>query len=225
MSKSQSGRKSGKARYSLSGIIITVVVLLACVLTAKVDDRADTLWDKLGDWIRREYGMSLDELNATPEMKQLRDSGLPEEAIYPSIQGQYGKGDLYTVTDNSYVTVRVLSSPPYREWTVKDAGWTYDRGSLLPDVVAKLEPVESGDSACARVYFGTFPPEAYHQTYTMASITVHGTQATMQRQLNWQPWSSTRKDIEFFVVSQEEKDILVKLHNMCQSRLCNFPQD
>jgi hypothetical protein len=65
MNRSGSGSKSIKIINSL----ILIILLVAGVLFFKINDQP-TLWDKMVKKIRLERGMSLDELNATPEMKQ-----------------------------------------------------------------------------------------------------------------------------------------------------------
>jgi hypothetical protein len=221
MNKSGSGMKFKTIFNSL----ILIIFIVAGVLFTKINDQP-TLWDKLVNRFRQEFGMSLEELNATPEMKKLRESGLPEEAIYPYIQGPQKSSDLYPVTDNSTVTVFVASGD-YEKWSVKNASFSDYSGAQIDDVVQKVEPMEGGSVgiAYAMVYFGSFPPGAYHQTYTMHEITLNGTQTTIKQQLNWQPFFLTRRDVNFLVVSQEEMDLLNKVRKMCKAKWCDFSQD
>ncbi len=195
------------------GTVIAILVIVGGVLTVKVDDDALTLWDKLSIWMQQQYGTSWEEIKNTPEFRQLISSGVPEDAIYTHITKK-GRTELHPVTNNDIIRI-VISSPTYREWVLKKARYSYAPGSLLPDVVEKIEPVAVDGIAYADIYFGTFPQEAYHETYTISKITLQGEQATMQRQLNWQPFTSTKEDVHILVVSQDEMELLVQLIRKC----------
>jgi hypothetical protein len=195
------------------GTVIVILIIIGGVLTVRVDDDAPTLWDKLSVRLQQQFGTSWEEIKDTPEFEKLINSGVPEEAIYTHIIKKE-KYELHPVTNDDVIRI-AISSPDYREWVLKDAKYSCDPGSLLPDAVEKIEPHAEDDIAYARMYFGIFPYEAYHETYTITKITLHGRQTTMQQQLNWQPFTSSKDDIHIFVVSQDEMDILVQLIRKC----------
>lgn len=215
--KSESGqvKKPNEIVTFLFSIIILVVLYVVGV-------GKPTLLQKMIKSWRIAHGISLEQLNATTEMQILRDSGIPEEAIYAYILSPVYDLDASLYPVNHGVLVQ-MGDPPYKEWTLKDAKYSQIEEEQLPVVVEKIEPVKKGYYSYAKIEFGTFPPETYHQTFTIPTIRVYGTQANIARQLNWQPWELARRDIKFFVVSPEELSILVEVRRMCKAKYCLIP--
>ncbi|MCA9936882.1 MAG: hypothetical protein H6662_06065 [Ardenticatenaceae bacterium] len=219
--QSKASRKSSDVKTMIKAVLLLVIIYVAGASW----NGEPTLLQQFITKIRSGTGLSLEELNATDEVKQLRDRGLPEEAIYAYVLHApiYDRAaSLYPVTNQSAVQV-MIEREDVKEWGLNDAKYSLFAGEPFPTTIANITPVAEGGYSYAKIVFGHFASDVHHEMFTIAAINVYGTYANTARQLNWQPFVSSRRNIQFIIVSEDEMVLLDEIRGMCKIKFCNIP--
>ena len=92
-------------------LLVFIAVMVIGVLMGGGPGRRHALWNKITEGGRVKFGLSWESLYDTPEVKQLRDVGVPLATInaYVGGSGYEGTEELYPVTDKSYLVVWIGS--------------------------------------------------------------------------------------------------------------------